>query len=334
MGINDIRLTTAEIATLWITYIQNSAMWCFYKHFLQYIQDIEIKAVTEKALISVETNNKKIEMIFTEEKIPIPIGFTDKDIDLTAPALFTDLYALSFVYRGGQMIMPHYASVLVKVARSDVVSFFEDCLSNETKLYRKSLNLMLSKGLYDRPPKIQYPNEVAFIEQPSSLLENWLGRGAPLNVIELDELFLAIERNCIGLLLIIGLLQVSKDKEVKEYLLKGKKLAEKQIEAFNQVLRENESFPTYPVTMEVTKSTISPFSEKLILFIISTSNQVAMNALIYSMSVSLRKDLVVEYSLFIMEIMKYGNEGQKLLIERGWLEQPPQSFFRSDLYKS
>ncbi|MEO2076024.1 MAG: DUF3231 family protein [Bacillus sp. (in: firmicutes)] len=332
MGINDIKLTTAEIGTLWMTYIQNSAMWCFYKHFLRYLQDVEIKTTIEEALHLVETHNKKIKMIFTKENIPVPKGFTEKDIDLTAPALFTDLYALSFVYRGGQMIVPHYASVLVKVARQDVVNLFEECLVNETKLYRKSLDLMQTKGIYDRPPKIQYPNEVSFTRKHPSLLDAWLGDGAPLNSIELSELFLAIERNSIGLLLLIGLLQVTRDKDVKDYLLKGKKLAEKQVETYNTILKKNEVLWTYPVTMEVTTSTISPFSEKLILFIISSSNQIAINALAYSMTVTMRRDVVMDYSVFIMEILKYGNEGQKLLIERGWLEQPPQSTIRSDLY--
>ena len=34
MDKSNIKLTTAEIATLWKTYIQNKAVRCFYKHFL------------------------------------------------------------------------------------------------------------------------------------------------------------------------------------------------------------------------------------------------------------------------------------------------------------
>jgi len=35
-----------------------------------------------------------------------------------------------------------------------------------------------------------------------------------------------------------------------------------------------------------------------------------------------------------MEIMKYGAEGLKLLIDRGWMEQPPLSFDRNAIYKA
>jgi hypothetical protein len=188
--------------------------------------------------------------------------------------------------------------------------------------------------LYDRPPKIDYPKGIEFIQHQSSLLSSWFGEGRPLNTLELEELFWAVLRNGQGLLLLMGLIQVSKDKEVKEYLIKGKKLAEKQIETFNNILKENEGFPSYPVTMEVTDSRISPFSEKLMLFIISSGNSVGISTLAYALSVSMRKDLAVHYSLFITEIMKYGGEGLKLLIERGWMEQPPQSINRSNLYKS
>lgn len=33
-----IKLTTAEIATLWRSYIQNTAVRCFYKYFVQYLR--------------------------------------------------------------------------------------------------------------------------------------------------------------------------------------------------------------------------------------------------------------------------------------------------------
>src|SRR5690606_32549518 len=126
--------------------------------------------------------------------------------------------------------------------------------------------------------------------QPS-LINTWLGEKRPLNSIEITELFIEIERNSMGLILLLGLIQVTKDKEIKNYLLKGKKLAEKQIDTFSKLLKENGHFIGFPVPMEVTNSTISPFSERLILFIISASNQVAISALGDALSVSMRKDL-------------------------------------------
>lgn len=330
----DIKLTTAEIATLWRTYIQNTAVRCFYKYFLQYLQDEEIKSIIKKAVVLVETIIRKTETIFEKENFPIPEGFSDKDIDLTAPALYTDLFALSFLYRGGQVIIPHYSNTLSRVTRIDIYNFLAECLNSETELHKEALNLMLSKGLNDRPPKMEYPKNVEFIKDNPSLINTWLGDKRPLNTLEITELFIEIERNAIGLILLMGLIQVTKDKEIKNYLLKGKKLAERQVDTFDKLLKENDHFTGFPITMEVTNSTISPFSERLILFIIATSNQIAISALGDALSVSMRKDLATQYILIIAEVMKYGDEGLKLLIERGWLEQPPQPIDRNEFYKS
>lgn len=331
---SNIKLTSAEIATLWRTYIHNTAIRCFYKHFLQHLQDDEIKSIIEEVVVLVETVIGKIEMILQKENFPIPKGFSDKDIDSSAPPLFTDLYALSFLYRGGQVIIPYYANALTKVTRIDLYNFFAECQYSETELHKKALNLMLSKGLNDRPPSIEYPKNVEFIEHQPSLLNTWLGDKRPLNTIEITELFIGMERNAIGLILLMGLIQVTKDKEIKDHLLKGKKLAEKKMDIYDKLLRENDHFIGFPLSMEVTNSTISPFSERLILFIISAISQISVSTLGDSLSVSMRKDLTAQFSLLIVDVMKYGNEGLKLMIERGWMEQPPQPIDRNEFYKS
>jgi hypothetical protein len=59
---------------------------------------------------------------------------------------------------------------------------------------------------------------------------------------------------------------VTKDKEIKKFLLDGKDLAQKQIDIFNKVLKEAEHLGNIPVSIEVTDSTFSPFSDRLIMF--------------------------------------------------------------------
>ncbi|MGM7723915.1 DUF3231 family protein [Metabacillus sp. Hm71] len=329
---HNIQLTSPEITGLWTTYIQNSATICFYKHFLQNLQDLEIKKIVEEALSLEQSNMEKIKTIFTSENFPIPKGFSDKDVDLSAPSLYTDLFALSFVYRVGQMTVPYYSTVLTKIARTDVVAFFDECMKSSTELYKRSLNLMLSKGIYDRPPKIPYPNEVEFMKKQQSLLSLWFGEKRPLNAIELGEIFYTIERNYIGFLLLMGLIQVMKDKEIKEYLKKGKKLSERQVDIFNKILKEDEHLGNIPVSLEITESTVSPFSDRLILFLITTTSSAGIYLLSYAMSISLRKDIVAQYVLLIQEIMNYSEEGLMIMIKRGWMEQPPQPINRHDLY--
>ncbi|MCC5802286.1 DUF3231 family protein [Rossellomorea vietnamensis] len=329
----DIRLTTSEISALWTTYIKSSALNCFYTHFLTYLRDESIISLIEDSLKTNVETMREIEKLCVSEGFPIPSGFTEKDVDTSAPPLYTDIFVLSFVYRGGQVTSSHFTTIVSSVARSDVYDFFERCLTKALSLYKRSLQLMLEKGIYDRPPKINYPKSIEYIDHQPSLLETWLGETRPLNALELSELFFVIERNCIGIILLKGFIQTSRDKEVKEYLKKGKKLSEKQITAFNNVLVKDDAFPTYPVSMEVTDSTIAPFSEKLMLFFISSSNSVGLSTLCHAITMSTRKDLAVHYMLFVTEIMKYGAAGLKLLVERGWMEQPPQQEDRKDLSK-
>ncbi|ULT59457.1 DUF3231 family protein [Neobacillus drentensis] len=331
---SNIKLTTAEIAALWRHYNDNTAVRCFYKHFLQHLQDDEIKSIVEEALVLIESHINKIEAIFSDENFPIPQGFSDIDIDLSAPALYIDSFALSFLYRGTQVIVPFLANALTKVTRLDIYTFYEKCLISKTDLHKKALSLMLSKGLNDRPPTMEYPKSVEFIEHHPSFINTLFGEKRPLNTLEIAEIFQDLERNAIGLVLLLGLIQVTKDKEIKEYLLKGKKLAERQIDTFDKLLKENDHFVGFPVPLAMTNSTIPPFSERLILFVIGSANSIAVSTLGDALSVSMRKDIVAHYSLFIAEVMQYGDEGQKLLIERGWMEKPPQPIDRKNFYKT
>lgn len=134
--------------------------------------------------------------------------------------------------------------------------------------------------------------------------------------------------------MLIGLIQVTKDKEVKEFLLKGKKLAEKQVETLNKVLKSEEHLGNLPVSMEVTTSTVSPFYDKLLMFLITTTTATGNYLLSYTMSTSLRKDLAAHYAIFMAEVANFGGEGLEIMIKRGWMEQPPQSVDRSSYYKN
>jgi hypothetical protein len=75
-----------------------------------------------------------------------------------------------------------------------------------------------------------------------------------------------------------------------------------------------------PVAMEVTSSTISPFSERLTMFLVATSITTGVYLSAYAMSVSMRKDLIAHYTSIMTQIMKYGGEGLKVMIDKGWME--------------
>ncbi|OHR73221.1 hypothetical protein HMPREF3291_19960 [Bacillus sp. HMSC76G11] len=121
------------------------------------------------------------------------------------------------------------------------------------------------------------------------------------------------------------LIQSIKDKEVKKYLLKAKDLAQKQIDVFNLLLKKEGHLGTIPVSLEVTDSDVCPFSEKLIMFMITASTGAAISLIGHSLSLSMRRDVAAHYLLSMKDIMFFVEDGTKLMIERGWLERPLQS---------
>ena len=227
------------------------------------------------------------------------------------------------------MVIPYYATVLTKIARSDIVALFSDCLNDSTNNYKHALHVMLEKGIYDRPPKIPYPKTVQFVQDQQTIYNTFMGKKSPLNALELGEIFYVIERNYIGIVLLIGLIQVMQDKEIKDYLEQGKKLAEKQVDLFNKVLKKEDHLGNIPISMEVTDSNVSPFSDKLILFLITATSATGLYLLAYSMSTSFRKDIAMYYSTIMLDVAKFGEDGLEILIKRGWMEQPPQSMNRN-----
>jgi hypothetical protein len=77
------------------------------------------------------------------------------------------------------------------------------------------------------------------------------------------------------------------------------------------------------VNSEVTDSTTSPFSDRLIMFLICTLNSEGLAYTGHALSTSARVDLSLGYSRFIPEILQFGKEGFSIMIDHAWLEQAP-----------
>jgi hypothetical protein len=85
---HNISLTSSEIGGLWEAFFQETMSVCLLKYFLHHTKDEEIRVVLTKALDFSNSNIKKIKGIYIKETIPLPDGFSEKDVDLSAPPLF------------------------------------------------------------------------------------------------------------------------------------------------------------------------------------------------------------------------------------------------------
>ncbi|WP_243357132.1 DUF3231 family protein [Bacillus litorisediminis] len=326
----NIELTCTEIGGLWGIYMQESMSLCFLSYFIHHLQDEEILPLAKEALQISKGRLEKTKSILLEENFPLPMAFSDGDVNLAAPPLFNDIFTLSYIYMMNRLGMINYSYVASNNVRLDVLDFFTECLHTSAEMFSKAVKLMLSKGIYDRPPKMNYPKEIEFI-QKESFLSGFMGKRRPINAIELSEIFFNIERNYFSVIIMLGFAQVIKDKKLKEYILKGKKISEKQISLFNKLLMEEDLLGTVTVSMEVTDSTVSPFSDKLIFSMINILNSVDISLLSHALSVSMRSDLTAQYSKIITEVMIYAKDIFDILVEKKWLEQPPLTTNRKKL---
>lgn len=330
MGKSNVRLSSSEIGGLWSMYTLESLSICLLKYFIHHLHDDQIKGMLQKGLNLSQSHLTSIRAVFVDEQIPVPIGYSDEDIDFSSPPLFHDPFALSFVYNMTRFSMINSSFITANVARPDILEFFAEATRKSVALYTECVEMLLSKGLYDRPPMIEYPSQTEYISK-QSYLDGFLGNKRPLNAIELTELFFNIERNYFGVLLTLGFLQVVKDKEIKQYIKRGKAISENQIETFNKLLQEENMLGLVPVSMEVTDSTTSPFSERLVMSLMHFLNSLDITLIGHALSTSMRTDLAVHYSKLIGEILLYAKDGFDIMVERKWLEQPPHATNRKQL---
>lgn len=327
----NIRLTSAELSQLWASFQNDSGSICVLKHFLETVEDTEIRPILEHAVQLSQTHIKNLTSIFTEENYPLPKGFSeDQDLNVNVPRLFSDNFMLQFMKQMAQISLNAYSVAKSLAVSSDIDEFYAQCLAEANQLDTTVKNVLLSKGLYVRSPYIPYPKKVDFIKKQSFLV-GWFGEKRPLLSLEMTNLYANFQRNDLGIATLIGFSQVAKSKTVGQFFTRGKEIASKHNEIFGSILR-NADLPV-PMTSDtyVTESKVSPFSDRLMMFTIT--GLIALGTGYYgtSISTSLRRDLTAHYDRLMQEILKYSEDGANILIENGWMEEPPRASDREEL---
>lgn len=328
-----IRLTSGEITQLVSQYMEDSASECTLSYLLEKAEDTEIKPVIEHALKLSQAHLQKINTILTEEKHQVPHGFkVEEDVDVTAPRLYADSFALTFLHQMAAIGLTRYAASLSFAVRSDITAYYKECLSETMELYEMSKDLLLSKGLYVRAPYLPNLDEVNFV-QKQGFLWDIFGEKRPLTGSEVANLYANIQRNAFGAAVLTGFSQVAQSKDATAFMLRCIEVAKKHINLFSEKLKES----NLPVPMvwdaDVTTSTTSTFSDKLMIYY--TTALIALSTGFYGTSVaqSPRMDLGAMYNRLFIEVQKLSEDGANIMIKNKWLEQPPMATNRKKLAK-
>jgi hypothetical protein len=328
--IKKIPMISSEIGGLWQSYMADTMIVCILKYYLNNVECEETRTLLQQTFDLSTQHIKEITDMFILEGLPIPDGYTDKDVNINAPRLFTDPFYLHYLSFMARASMHNYTLILNQIARSDIRAFFSKRIYEYIDLYNTTTDLRLSKGIFIRAPRVEVPKEIQYVKSNSFLID-YFGEKRPMIANEITHVFGMIFARIIGRAISTAFGQVSREKKHSEYFFEGKEITSKHISELMLVLTK-EDIPI-PSTSDsfVTDSKIPPFSEKLMLAHMTILTSSGISSLGMAVAETMRSDLQHTYMKYMNGDRNYAKIGTNILIDNNWMEQPPQGINHENL---
>jgi hypothetical protein len=325
------KLTSSEVANLWTQYLNDSMAVCWTTHALKHAQDQDVRGILAFALELSTSHLRSIQEFFQQDGIPIPQGFTEADIlNMDAPPLFTDVFMLHYFHAMTLIGLTGYAGALSTSVRADQREYFVQCQNEAMQLYNRIVDAMLQKGIFFRTPNIHPPEQVGFVKK-QGYLTGWFGKRRPLNAIEMSGIYYNMAKLVVKIVLELGFSQVVQSDDVRKYMQRGAKLCEKQFQDLSTLLSDDNLPSPHKWQAEITNATVPAFSDKIMLYHVVALISASAGFYGAGLSVAQRRDLGVKYAELIAEMGVFAEDGVNMLIEHGWMEQPPGAIDREAL---
>ncbi|YCA45065.1 DUF3231 family protein [Bacillus sp. JZ8] len=334
MTTHPTQLTSAEIACIWTNYMQDSMSTCVLSYFLQTIEDEDIHPLIQEAYDVSCAHIKELTTLFQQEQIPLPTGFTDKDVNVNAPRLYTDAFILQYLAHMTRVGMLGYSGFTSMGARKDLKTYFIKGLRETSDLFDKTTDLLLEKGLYIRAPYISYPTKTDFVDSHKYLSGfSLFSKQRPLNAIEISHLYMNSVTNHIGSKLSLSFAQVSPHEEIQKWMLRGRDISRKHMRIFTRILLDSDIESPISSDVAITDATTPPFSDKLAMFHMGMLSATGTGNYATAASASQRTDLILNYERLSFEVAQYAKDGADIMIRNKWMEQPPTTLDKEKLVK-
>lgn len=318
-------ITSSELGALWLTYQEKTMLLRMLEYFIEKADEEKAKTLMMKIYGELDLYVGKITEIFSNEGAEIPVGFTSQDVNKEVPKLYDHGFDIMLIRLLKEISMGLHSLNITMTYREDIVMLFKELTAITQNYYNLCTQYLLEKGILVRPPYVTMPNSVEFVKDTSYLGGiNPFGEKRALNTVEVAHLHHAIESNFTGLQLIIGFAQCANKSEVKKFFNEGAEIAKAIIKELSETLLLSDLQSGEPAGGNATRSTVSPFTDKLMMYCTSLFCSFSMGGNSLGTAFSLRNDLPAKMTVFMKDIFEYAHKGAKIMIKNGWMEEPPQ----------
>ncbi|WP_078431060.1 DUF3231 family protein [Metabacillus halosaccharovorans] len=319
---DQLKLTSSEIGSLWGEYVNGTMTDVVNKYMFSILEDVQIKAIFAEAIEIFKRQKEQISSMLKNEGFPIPIGFSESDLFKGKQRLFTDIFCLNYLHiMTLHGLLGHSTSLGVSVRKD--LRFLYDSFNNDAKnMYHQTVELLLEKGNFQRDP-LFYPAENPEYISNKDFTDGFFGKGRKLAATEIISISFNLKKSIMAKTLSIAFSQVAQEKEVRKFLSDSEKTADGQIKTLAKIMQADNLPVPKSWETEVTTSTESPLSDKLMLYHIGFLFQAAQNYHGAGLASAMRTDLVTAYEGTILKNLMVTKKWFNLMVKNKWLEQPP-----------
>ena len=332
MDKDKLKLTSSEIGSLWAEYVNGTMTDVVNRYMVSIIEDEEIKAIFEDAIKTFEKQKKQMVTFIENEGFPIPIGFTESDLNKGAEKLFTDIFCLNYLHIMTLHGLLGHSTALAVSVRKDLRYFYDSCDNDGKRMYHQTIELLLKKGNFQRDP-LFYPAKNPEFVSSQDFTDGIFGKERCLAATEIIGISFNLKKSIMAKTLSIAFSQVTQTKEVREFLTDSEKTADQQIQAFSKIMMADNLPVPKSWETEVTTSTNAPFSDKLMLYHTGFLFQTAQAYHGTGLAAAMRTDLVTTYERIILKNLMITKKWFNLMVQNKWLEQPPLAPSRNEIAK-
>jgi len=327
-----LKLTSSEIGSLWGEYVNGTAVDIVNRYMVSIIEDESIKSIFQDAIETFAKQKKQIATFIENEGFPVPIGFTESDLNKGTERLFTDIFCLNYLHIMTLHGLLGHSTALGVSVREDLRYFYDSCDNDGKRMYHQTIDLLLEKGSFQRDP-LFYPAENPEFISSQDFKDGFFGKGRMLAATEIISISFNLKKSIMTKTLSIAFSQVAQTKEVRKFLEDSEKTADEQIKDFSKIMQKDNLPSPKSWETEVTTSTNSPFSDKLMMYHMGFLFQTAQIYHGTGLATAMRTDLVATYESTILQNLRVIKKWFNLMVQNKWLEQPPLAPNRKEIAK-